>query len=50
MTDAPRRFGVGVYCSSADGIDPAIVDLAAEVGTALAKAGAVVVSGGGGVF
>ncbi|PRZ41032.1 hypothetical protein CLV47_11265 [Antricoccus suffuscus] len=47
MTD--ERFAVCVYCSSSKGIDPAIVDLAAEVGTALARERMIVVSGGGGV-
>ncbi|MDQ3664671.1 MAG: TIGR00730 family Rossman fold protein, partial [Actinomycetota bacterium] len=38
-----------VYCASSTRIDPAYVSLAAEVGTALARRGHVLVSGGGDV-
>jgi uncharacterized protein (TIGR00730 family) len=40
---------VCVYCASSTRIDPAYVSLAAEVGTALARRGHVLVSGGGDV-
>ena len=36
-----------VYCASSDRIDPAFVDLAADVGTELARRGHSLVSGGG---
>lgn len=38
-----------VYCASSERIDPAFVDLAAELGAALAKRGHTLVSGGGSV-
>jgi len=38
---------VCVYCSSSDGIDPRYPSLAAELGTALARRGHTLVSGGG---
>ncbi len=38
---------VCVYCSSSDRIDPAYVELARELGTALARRGHSLVSGGG---
>jgi uncharacterized protein (TIGR00730 family) len=38
---------VCVFCASSTGIDPAYVDLAAEVGTVLARRGHSLVSGGG---
>ncbi|MGF7235520.1 MAG: TIGR00730 family Rossman fold protein, partial [Frankia sp.] len=40
---------VCVYCSSSDAIDPAYLDLAAEVGSELARRGHDLVSGGGSV-
>jgi uncharacterized protein (TIGR00730 family) len=40
-------FAVCVYCASADGIDPAHVRLAEEVGRAVAARGWTLVSGGG---
>jgi uncharacterized protein (TIGR00730 family) len=36
-----------VYCASSDSIDPAYVDLAASVGSAIASRGHTLVSGGG---
>lgn len=38
---------VCVYCSSSNAIDPHYLDLAAQVGTELARRGAILVSGGG---
>jgi uncharacterized protein (TIGR00730 family) len=40
---------VAVYCASALHIDPAYLDLAAEVGTELARRGHLLVTGGGSV-
>ncbi|HST64843.1 MAG TPA: TIGR00730 family Rossman fold protein [Mycobacteriales bacterium] len=40
---------IAVYCASATRIDPAFLDLAAEVGTAIGKRRHVLVTGGGSV-
>ncbi len=45
----PGRFAVCVFCASSERIDPSYVRLAREVGTAIARRGWDLVSGGGSV-
>src|SRR5260370_31478367 len=48
MTEPARpALAVCVFCASASGISGAHLDLAAEVGTELARRGHVLISGGG---
>jgi uncharacterized protein (TIGR00730 family) len=49
MTQSSAPLAVCVFCAAADTIDRRYVDLAAEVGTALAARGWTLVSGGGSV-
>lgn len=49
MSAAPRPFAVCVFCGARAGGDPRFLAIARRAGTALARAGATVVYGGGSV-